>query len=160
MPIQMTTMTPSEARDSILGGTAPTNLHVEGSLSLNGCTELIELPANLYVDDTFNLNNCARLTEVPPGLYVGGSLYLNNCTGLTNIICAGRDSRGYEFYGVKLWNGWRVIAGCQNLSIAEAREHWGIGSISDRPDCLARVEKIASEVENAQHVRAPREFVR
>jgi hypothetical protein len=77
-------------------------------------------------------------------LTVGGSLYLSGCTGLTNIYRAGLDSRGYEFFGARLSNGPRVLAGCRNYSVGEARAHWGPGRVSNRGDCLALVERIAA----------------
>jgi len=38
----------------------------------------------------------------------------------------------------------RIRAGCRDFTVAEARAHWGPGGASDRPDCLALVEKLAN----------------
>jgi hypothetical protein len=146
----MIKMSPAEARARILAGTAPSDLHVDGSLYLTDCTRLTALPPGLHVDGLLYLHGCTGLTALPPDLYVGDLLDLYGCTGLTNIIRAGRDSRRHEFYGVRLANGWRVIAGCRNLSIQDARAHWGAGGKSDRPDCLALVEKIAAQLEDVR----------
>ncbi|MDE2021202.1 MAG: hypothetical protein KGJ13_12775, partial [Patescibacteria group bacterium] len=62
----------------------------------------------------------------------------------SDYIFVGIDSRGYVFEGVKVRGQWRVMAGCRNQSIPNARKHWGAGGHSDRPDCLAFVEKIAT----------------
>ena len=59
---------------------------------------------------------------------------------------AGVDARGYVFEGMPIRGQWRVLAGCRNFSIYDARKHWGHGGPSDRPDCLALVEKIAAAV--------------
>lgn len=73
---------------------------------------------------------------------------VDNCPGLTAVIVkAGADKRGYSFAGVCYGGRWRITAGCRNFSLADARKHWGAGGESDRPDCLALVEKIASEIE-------------
>ena len=45
----MTTMTPEQAREAILSGTAPDNLTVNGPLDLSGCTGLTALPEGINV---------------------------------------------------------------------------------------------------------------
>ena len=69
----------------------------------------------------------------------------SGCTALTEPphFEAGRDSRGYDFSAVKLHGQWRIIAGCRNFCLSDARKHWGSGGRSDRPDCAALVEKLA-----------------
>ena len=87
------------------------------------------------------------------------TLDASGCTALTAIdapaaeikrgndyVCAGIDSRGYVFEGILIRDQWRVIAGCRNYSIDDAREHWGPGGESDRSDCLSFVDKIAAFV--------------
>ena len=85
----------------------------------------------LHVGDWLDLRGTG-ITALPDGLHVGGSLYLSG----TGIKPVGKDSRGYEFFPVRLANGPRVIAGCRNFSAAEAREHWAEGS-----ECRALAEK-------------------
>ena len=69
------------------------------------------------------------------------------------LIAGGVDSRGYSFNGHFENGEWRVHAGCRNLTIPEARAHWGPDGPSDRPDCLALVEKIAAEIERRENAR-------
>ena len=88
------------------------------------------------------VENCPGLTALPD-LEAATVVRVVNCPGLTG----GKDSRGYQFCGVKIRGQWRVIAGCRNFSIADARKHWGPGGRSDRPDCLVLVEQIAAFVE-------------
>src|SRR5947199_2100342 len=104
------------------------------SIHANGCTALTELKADAaeYVD----ARGCTALTELK-----ADAAKINRSA---DYIFAGVDSRGYTFEGITVRGQWRVIAGCQNKSIAEARAHWGPGGNSDRPDCLALVEKIAA----------------
>lgn len=111
-------------------------------LSVNGqrrsLTWLIENAA--AATDVWVINNpgLTALPELPNATYV----WVENNPGLT----AGKDSRGYEFHGVNICGQWRVVAGCRNFSLDEARKHWGPGGYSDRADCLALVEKIAAAV--------------
>lgn len=114
-------MTSAEARRLILAGEAPPGLSVRGSLDLYGCTSL---------------------TALPEGLSVGGSLYLTDCTALRNVVRGGKDRRGYEFYGARLANGPRVLAGCRNFSPAQARKHWPEGS-----ECRKLAEAVIRELE-------------
>ncbi len=92
---------------------------------------------------TVYASGCTALTE----LKADAAEYVDarGCTALTELdqIDVGKDSRDYEFTGIKLRGQWRVIAGCRNKSIPDARKHWGPGGPSDRADCLALVEKIA-----------------
>ena len=124
------------------------------SIDARGCTALTELKADAadYVD----ARGCTALTELKADAadYVDAS----GCTALTELkapkatkierstgyVFAGVDSRGYLFEGVTIRGQWRVIAGCRNYSIVDARQHWGPGGPSDRPDCLALVEVIAT----------------
>ena len=66
------------------------------------------------------------------------------------IISAGVDVRGYWFAAIRQDGEWRIRAGCRDFSVEEALSHWGPGSKSDRPDCLALVEKIVAEIRNRQ----------
>ena len=63
------------------------------------------------------------------------------------LIDGGKDSRGYYFTGMLVAGKWRIRAGCRDFSLEKAREHWGACGASNRPDCLALVEKIAAEIE-------------
>ena len=119
-------------------------------LNADGCTKLAALPALpacLYLD----ASGCTGLT-VLPDLPACETLYAGGCTGLA-VIDAGQDSREYHFHGVPLRIGWRICAGCRIKTVAEARAHWGPGGPSDRPDCLALVEKIAAEIERRENAR-------
>jgi hypothetical protein len=110
-------------------------------LNCAGLTALPELPAATSVW----VENCAGLTALPE-LPAATSVWVLNCAGLGIQHFAGEDRRGYKFYGVKIRDQWRVLAGCRNLSLSAARAHWGPGGESDRPDCLALVEKIAAAI--------------
>lgn len=69
----------------------------------------------------------------------------SGCTGLTSPwFYAGSDARGYGFLGKIADGERRVLAGRRNYTIAKARKHWGRRGPSDRPDCLALVERIAA----------------
>ena len=127
------------------------------TVDASGCTALTELKADAaeYVD----ASGCTALTELKAD--AAKTVDARGCTALTELkapadanidrnpeyICAGADSRGYLFEGVTVRSQWRVIAGCQNKLIKDARKHWGPGGDSDRPDCLALVEKIAAYAE-------------
>ena len=105
-------------------------LHVGGWLDLHG-TGITALPEGLHVGGSLYLSGTG-ITALPDGLHVGGGLDLRG-TGIEPVGC---DSRGYEFFPVRLANGPRVIAGCRNFSPAEARAHWAEGS-----ECRALAEK-------------------
>jgi hypothetical protein len=90
---------------------------------------------------TVRLDNCPGVTALPD-LPAATTVWLDNCPG----VSAGKDSRGYWFAPVKARGRWRIIAGCRNYSIAEARAHWGPSGESDRPDCLALVEKCVAMI--------------
>ena len=106
------------------------------NLDASGCTALtaIDAPAAEYLD----ARGCTALTAIdaPAAEIKRGNDY----------VCAGVDSRGYIFEGILIRDQWRVIAGCRNYSIDDAREHWGPGGESDRSDCLSFVDKIAAFV--------------
>ena len=57
----------------------------------------------------------------------------------TCLIDGGGDPRGFRFVGQGTADGRRVLAGCRDYTLAEAREHW-----ANNPDALARVEIIAA----------------
>ena len=125
-------------------------------VDVRGCTGLTALP-DLPNAEYVCVPGCTGLTALPD-LPNAEYVYASGCTGLTALpdlpnaeiefgggyFFAGVDSRGYPFEGVTIRNEWRVVAGCRNYNIAEAREHWGPGGPSDRPDCLAMVEAIAA----------------
>ena len=68
----------------------------------------------------------------------GATLSGANLSG-TCLIDGGADPRGYRFVGLDTADGRRVLAGCRDYTLAEAREHW-----ANNPDALARVEIIAA----------------
>jgi hypothetical protein len=92
-----------------------------------GCTALTELKADAA--KTVDASGCTALTEskAPRAIVDRKPDY---CFG-------GVDSRGYLFESTKVRGQWRIVAGCRNFSITDARKHWGRGGPSDRPDCLA-----------------------
>ncbi len=53
-----------------------------------------------------------------------------------NLIDAGQDARGYRFVGA-FRDGVRVLAGCRDFSVAEAKDHWAAN-----PEALAKVALI------------------
>ena len=58
-----------------------------------------------------------------------------------DLIDAGQDSRGYRFVG-HYCKAVRIIAGCRNFTINEAKDHW-----ANNPEALAKVvliETVAS----------------
>ena len=75
----------SEARQLILNGKAPSDMHVSGYLDLGDCTGLTSLPEGLTVGGHLYLGGCTGLTALPAGLTVSGDLYLCGCTGLTSL---------------------------------------------------------------------------
>lgn len=88
-----------------------------------GCTSLVNLHA-------------------PNAVYI----YPTGCTALAGAIHGGMDSRGYHFFGLPQSGKYRIFAGCRNFTPEEALAHWGPGGPSDRPDCLALVQKIIAEI--------------
>jgi hypothetical protein len=48
--------------------------------------------------------------------------------------------------GMHINGEWRIRAGCRDFTIDRSLRHWGSGGQSDRPDCLALVEKIIAEI--------------
>ena len=115
---------------------------IGGSLDLQGYAH--PLPAGLAsIGGYLDLQGYAH--PLPAGLAsIGGSL---NLRGYAHplpdwIIPAGVDVRGYWFAAIRQGGEWRIRAGCRDFSVEEALSHWGPGGESDRPDCLALVEKI------------------
>ena len=43
--------------------------------------------------------------------------------GASNFLLGNQRSDGYQFYLTKGVDGWKVVAGCRNMSIAEYRKH-------------------------------------
>ena len=97
-------------------------------------------PSNIFLIVNGKRTSLAKLIADPAA---ATNVRVYNCPGLT-VAYAGKDSRGYGFYGVRIRGQHYVVAGCRNKTISEARKHWGKGGKSDRPDCLALVEKIAA----------------
>ena len=128
------------------------------TLDASGCTALTAIDAP--VAKTLDASGCTALTAIDAP--VAKTLYARGCTALTAIdapvakidrnpyVYGGTDARGYLFEGVMIRNQWRVLAGCRNFLIEDAREHWGAGGDSDRPDCLAIVERIAAAIDRLE----------
>ena len=53
----------------------------------------------------------------------GADLRWADLSGAKNTLLGGQRSDGYQFYLTNTDNGWRVVAGCRNMSIAEYRKH-------------------------------------
>ncbi len=124
----------------------PAGLTSVGSLDLQGYTQ--PLPAGLTSVGSLDLRGYTQ--PLPAGLTsVGGSLDLRGYTQPLPawIVSAGADSRGYWFAAVLQDGEWRFRAGCRDYDLQEAREHWGSGGPSDRPDCLALVENLVAQIE-------------
>ena len=113
------------------------------NVRVNNCPGLAALP-NLPAATVVRVADCPGLAELPD-LPAATFVRVNNCPGLA-LVEGGMDSRGYNFFGVKLRGQWRICAGCRTLSLTDARRHWGDGGASDRKDCLRLVEKIADEI--------------
>jgi hypothetical protein len=111
----------------------------------SGCTGLTELsaPEAGYVD----ARGCTGLTELSAPKAT--TVYASGCTGLTgyDIIDVGKNARGYDMSAISIAGRWRIIAGCRNFTLEEARRHWGDGSGRAHKAILAKVEKIAAEIE-------------
>jgi len=138
---------PAATRVDASGCAALTSLDVPAAtiVDASDCTALTSLsvPAATYV----YARGCTALTslDVPAATAV----YARGCTALTSAtpdapFYAGADSRGYGFLGLTTELGRRVFAGCRNFTLAQACAHWGPEGESNRPDCLALVEKIAA----------------
>jgi hypothetical protein len=105
----------------------------------SGCTGLTELKADNaeYVD----ASGCTGLTELK-----APRASVERADDSYRYVCGGVDSRGYLFEGVRLREQWRIVAGCRNFSIDDARKHWGPNGCSNRKDCLALVEIIVTRI--------------
>ena len=125
-------MNANDARELIMNGNAPDNLHVGGYLDLIGCTRLTSLPDNLQVGGYLHLSGCTRLTSLPDNMHVGGALDLSGCTGLTSlpdnlqvggnielIGCTGLTNHIDDLeWPISVWQGFIVI-GCKKHPIEE-----------------------------------------
>ena len=121
------------------GCTALTELKADAAKTVyaSGCTALTELKADAaeYVD----ARGCTALTELK-----ADAARVERSDDTFRYLAVGCDNRGFLFEGMRIRGQWRVVAGCRNFSIEDARKHWGKDGWSDRPDCLALVEKIAA----------------
>ena len=75
---------------------------------------------------------------------LGDRVILGYGVRLDKVVCAGRDSRGYEFLAGfdTIRNENRIFAGCRDFSLAGARKHW-----AENPEALRKVEYLALELE-------------
>jgi hypothetical protein len=108
-----------------------------------GLTALPELPNANYVW-VENNPGLTALPELPNANYV----WVENNPGLTALpwlAPGGKDSRGYEANGIKIRGEWRIIGGCRNFTIDQARKHW-----RNNPEALAIVEKIVSGISECE----------
>lgn len=131
-----------------IGCTALTVLHADNAeyINVRDCTALtkIHAPKATYID----ASGCTSLTEInAPKVFRIDTI---GCTALTGMIHGGKDSRGYHFFGFPQSGKYRIFAGCRNFTLDEAIAHWGPGGPSDRPDCLALVEKIVDEIKTKE----------
>ncbi len=79
------------------------------------------LLANLPAATEVAVKNCASLTTMPD-LPAATEVAVKNCASQTTVY--GGEHRGYQAYAVFIRGAWRVVAGCRNLTFAEARQHW------------------------------------
>src|SRR5258707_1116829 len=80
-----------------------------------GLAALPDLPAATVVW----VDNCPGLAALPD-LPAATDVWVYNCPGLAalpDLIIAGKDSRDYQFFGIKLRGQWRICAGCRNFSL-------------------------------------------
>ena len=120
------------------------NMDAATEVWLDNLPDLTGLPS-LNAATEVTLYNLPGLTNLP-NLDAATNVYLDTLPGIT-VPYAGMDSRGCQFFVIRMRNEWRIIAGCRNFSFDEARKHWGPGGTSDRPDCLALVEKLIASVQ-------------
>jgi hypothetical protein len=108
------TVTPAQARELILAGTAPKNMSVSGGLNLAGCTGLAALPEGLSVGGGLDLAGCTGLAALPEGLSVGGGLDLTGCTGLADVAWFAKPAGNHSRLGpvCRVNGGTRVSLGC------------------------------------------------
>lgn len=130
--------------------TALTEIHAPNAWDIfaSGCTALTELhtPNAVYID----ARGCTALTEIhAPN---AGVIHAQNCTSLAGLVHGGEDIRGYYFFGLPQRGKYRIFAGCRNYTPKQALAHWGPGGPSDRPDCLALVQKIIAEIKKRELV--------
>ena len=71
---------------------------------------------------------------------------------LSKVIIAGKDRRGYRFFGVCTDGLLRIVAGCHQFTLREARCHWR----EDRrgpPDHIAEIRALLDVIEAEARVR-------
>ena len=109
-------------------------------LKVNGKrVSLAKLIAKPAAATYVRVDNCPGLTALPE-LPAATDVRVYNCPGLT-ALNAGSDHRGYQFVAVQIREQWRIIAGCRNYSLEDARAHWRTNA-----ECAALVEKLAAEI--------------
>ena len=114
-------------------------------LTVNGKRQSLRwLIKNAAAATDVRVYNCPGLTALPE-LPAASEVWVENCPGLF-IFTAGKDSRGYQFPVIRLRSQWRIVAGCRNFTVKDARRHWGPGGPSNRADCAALVEKLAADI--------------
>lgn len=62
----------------------PINLHLAGSLSIHGCNSLMWLPTGLSVEG-LRIDRNTSLTSLPADMKVAGGIFLEECTSLTSL---------------------------------------------------------------------------
>jgi hypothetical protein len=108
-------------------------------------------PTGTYLVVTYKRVSVAAFlaSDLPAATWVDAS----GCTGASDVICAGADSRGYDFVGIKLRGAWGIFAGCRhNFDFDKSRLHW-----RNNPECLALVEKIVAEAAHRDVAAAQQE---
>ena len=109
-------------------------------LKVNGKeTSLQKRIADAATATTVSIYNCAGLTALPD-LPAATTVYINNCAGLT-VLNAGKDRRGYQFTALYVRKQWRIIAGCRNFSIEDAKKHW-----RKNAECYGLVETLITQI--------------
>ncbi len=124
------------------GCTALTELKADAAeyVYARGCKALTELKADAA--EYVYARGCTALTELKAD--AAKTVYASGCTALTELpfVDAGTNERGYEMFAVVLRGEWRIIAGCRNFNLQQARAHWGT-SKRRHPEILARLETMA-----------------
>ena len=105
-------------------------------VEVHNCTGLTALPAATHVE-VYNCPGLTALPELPAATYAR----VYNCRGLSTY---GGTHRGYDAYAVKMRGGWVVVAGCQNFTFGEARDHWAKDTVALA--IIDRLEKLTKDI--------------
>ena len=71
---------------------------------------------------------------------------------LSKVIIAGKDRRGYRFFGVCVDGLLRIVAGCHQFTLREARRHW-LDYRGHAPDHTEEIKTLLDNIEAEARVR-------